>query len=101
MARVRITNRTDAEGLPVEIESSPAVSILNALLVAGIRIRHDCGGKALCGTCALRVLEGAAGVSPIGPLEAERLAGALRPAGFRLACQTKAARDIDIEVVLD
>jgi ferredoxin len=96
MTRIRLMSR---EGeTRAEVESNAAVSLLNALLSAGLPIRHDCGGKALCGTCAVRVISGAAGISPMAPREAERLATDSRPAGFRLACQARAARDIDIEI---
>lgn len=98
MARIRIANRKGDDGLPAELEASPAVSILNSLLGAGVRIRHDCGGRAICGTCAVRVLSGASGLSPVQPLEAGRLAAGGRPAGFRLACQARAAREATIEI---
>ncbi len=101
MARVKVANRRGGDGLPAELDSNPAVSILNSLLVAGVRIRHDCGGKAICGTCAVRVLSGESGLSPVGALEAERLAAGHRSADCRLACQARVARDIDIEVILD
>ena len=98
MAKIRIANRKDGDGLLAELDASPAVSILNSLLIAGVGIRHDCGGKALCGTCAVRVLSGASGLSPVGPLEAGRLAAGGWPDGFRLACQTRAAREATIEI---
>ena len=98
MAKIRIANREDENGLPAELDASPAVSILNSLLIAGVRIRHDCGGKALCGTCAVRVLSGAAGLSPVESLEAGRLAAGGRPGDFRLACQARAAREATIEI---
>jgi CDP-4-dehydro-6-deoxyglucose reductase, E3 len=101
MARIRIANRPGADGRPTELDSSSAISLLNSLLVAGVRIRHDCGGKAICGTCAVRVIEGGAGLSPVGSREAERLAAGARPTDFRLACQARAARDVEIEVDLD
>jgi ferredoxin len=101
MARIRIANRLGAEGRPLELESSPAVSLLNAFLAAGIGIRHDCGGKALCGTCVLRPLSGGAGLSPTGRREAERLAAGGQPVGCRLACQTHAMRDAEVEIVLE
>jgi ferredoxin, 2Fe-2S len=81
-----------------EVESSPAVSILNSLLAAGKAIRHDCGGKALCGTCAVRVVDGAKGLSPVGPAEAGRLAASGWGEGYRLACQARAARDVSVEI---
>jgi ferredoxin len=101
MARIKVMNRAGADGPVSELESSPAVSILNSLLIAGVQIRHDCGGKALCGTCAIRVRAGGSGLSPIGPREAERLAAGGRSAEFRLACQARAAREVSIEIAAD
>jgi ferredoxin len=92
MARIRITGGGEA------VAASPAVSLLNSLLAAGVRIRHDCGGKALCGTCAVRIVAGAAGLSPPAPPEAARLEATGRPSGFRLSCQARAARDVEIEI---
>ena len=64
MARISILGVADP------VAGSAAVSLLNSLLAAGVGIRHDCGGKALCGTCAVRIARGADSLSPIGPLEA-------------------------------
>ncbi len=83
------------------IDASPAVSLLNSLLAAGTAIRHDCGGKAICGTCAVRIVAGDAWLSPIGPREAERLSIRGLPADYRLACQARAVRDVDIEIPKD
>jgi len=85
-------------GLGEEVETSPARSLLNCLLAGGIRVRHDCGGKALCGTCAVRVVAGERSLSPVSPLEAERLRASGRGPGWRLACQARTARDAAIEL---
>jgi ferredoxin len=92
VARIRILGFGD------EVETNPARSLLNSILAAGKSLRHDCGGKALCGTCAVRVVEGMKGLSPVAPLEAGRLAAAGRGEGFRLACQARASRDVIIEI---
>jgi len=62
-ARLSYSDREDAA-----FEASPVVSLLVSAQRAGTPLRHDCGGKALCGTCRVRVLSGA--VSPM--LERER-----------------------------
>jgi ferredoxin, 2Fe-2S len=96
VAKIRVAAGPDrAEAV---VEAGSAVSVLNALLAAGIRIRHDCGGKAQCGTCALRVLEGSTGLSPVREPEAARLAATGRGPGYRLACQARAARDVVVEI---
>jgi ferredoxin len=109
-SRIRVSNRSAADGAAVSVETSPALSILNALLRSGVSVRHDCGGKAQCGTCRFRALRGASALSPIRPRESQRLAAlasetaagaAIRAVGeYRLACQTHTVGDIDIELAL-
>lgn len=74
---------------------SPASSLLVHIMKAGAFIRHDCGGRALCGTCRIEV-DPASGLSPMGEAERIRLAavGAPLDGSVRLACQTHAARDV-------
>ncbi len=85
---------------PVDlIPGSAAFSILNSLLAAGEAIPHDCGGKARCGTCRIRVLQGGAGLSRPGPGELLRLAAVGGGSDERLACQAFAARDVELEIV--
>ncbi len=93
MARIRILS-----SVPQAVETTPVVSILNALTREGVKLRHDCGGKALCGTCRVRVVSGAATLSPIGERERVRLTAVGASENERLACQTYAFRDVEIEV---
>ena len=100
MALIRIANGSKV------VATSPSISLLNALLRDGVPIRHDCGGKAQCGTCRLKIISGASGLSPILPREAERLAALPRDEvrsddpELRLACQAHAAKDVEIEIIL-
>jgi adenylate cyclase len=99
VARIEISNRPGPDG-GASVECGPAISLLTAMLREGVAVRHDCGGKALCGTCRVRVLEGGAGLSPVLPREAARLAAVGAGTGMRLACQAHASRDLRIEVAL-
>lgn len=83
---------------PRGVRTGPAVSLLNALAKEGVKIRHDCGGKALCGTCRVRVVSGATGLSPVGERERARLEAVGAGPDERLACQAHAFRDVDIEI---
>ena len=96
MPRIRVLDRGGAE--LARVDANPAMSVLNALLAAGVVIRHDCGGRAQCGTCVVRVAEGAAGLSPVGESESERLAAGSRGPGYRLACQIHASKDAAVEI---
>ncbi len=95
MARIRFRSA----GKEISVESSAVLSLLNALVRGGARIRHDCGGKALCGTCRVRVIEARRGaLSPIGERERARLDAVGAAADERLACQAYAVRDVTVAV---
>jgi len=78
--------------IPLSISSS----VLVAVMKSGAFIRHDCGGKALCGTCRIEVGEGAR-LSPMGAPERGRLEaiGVAVDGRIRLACQTHASGDFE------
>ncbi len=80
------------------IRVNPAFSLLNNFLSQGIPIQTSCGGKAQCGRCRCRILEGAAHLSPVRPAEIARLGGALIEAGWRLSCQSHALRRVVLEL---
>jgi 2Fe-2S ferredoxin len=64
-------------------------TILETLLAAGEPVEHKCGGKALCGSCHLFVLEGRKGLSKMQRAENERLDAVVGVGSkSRLACQT-------------
>jgi ferredoxin len=92
MARILIGSGGDA------VDAGPAVSILNAMLASGIPIRHDCGGRARCGTCRVRVTAGGEALSPKTRDEVERLEAIGAPPDYRLACQAHARKDTSIEI---
>ena len=79
--------------------SSPVRSVLVCLQQAGIPIQTKCGGRALCGRCVIQVHAGAQTLSPMRPKEIERLEAIQAPPPARLACQTYARGDIEIEIV--
>ncbi len=82
-----------------KIAASPAVSILNNLLKTDVPILHLCGGKAQCGTCRIRVLEGEHYLRAKTEAEKKRLQAIGNPENVRLACQTYASGDITIEIL--
>lgn len=94
MPRVRI----EPEGR--EFEASSAVSLLNNLQRQGLRISHVCGGKAICGTCRVRILRGEDRLSRIGEAERTRLKALGDPEHTRLACQTYAFGDVTLSIVV-
>lgn len=77
---------------------SPVLSILVSAQRAGLPLRHDCGGKALCGTCRVRVISGT--TSPMAERERLRLEAVGAGHDQRLACQTRAGSDLELQAVL-
>ncbi len=94
MAYIRILNSGAI------VKTSAAISILNTLQREGVAIKHVCGGKAVCGTCRCKVVEGEQYLSPIKERERIRLEALGNPPQVRLACQTYTFGDITIEIVL-
>jgi len=93
--RVRLTA---ADGTVSGFEASPVMSLLVSAQRAGVRLRHDCGGKAQCGTCRVRVESGSA--SPVREAERVRLEAVGAGPGVRLACQARPGTDMAIAALL-
>ncbi|MBU0929303.1 MAG: (2Fe-2S)-binding protein [Spirochaetes bacterium] len=89
---------TYVDGRRVEFEASPVVSVLVAAQRAGVALRHDCGGKAACGTCRVRVESGV--TSPKTDRERHRLEAVGAGADERLACQARAGSDLRLAASL-
>ena len=107
MASIHVMNRN------VTINASSAISVLNNLLRQGVAISHLCGGKAVCGTCRIKVVEGLRYFSPMREREREKLnavyADKIKPDGIkpdgklpehiRLACQSYVYGDVKIHIL--
>jgi ferredoxin len=88
----------EVEGSGIIAPASAAESVLNALLKAGVEIRHVCGGKARCGTCVVTPLPSDGALSPVGSPEAERLKAMKAPPGARLSCQCHASGVVRVRI---
>lgn len=82
-----------------QIETVMVRSILIALQINEIPIRTLCGGKAICGQCLVRILKNRQHLSPIQPREASALQRLGADPDMRLACQTYAGKDVEIEII--
>jgi len=70
--------------------------LLDTLLSAGIDHRHTCGGRGFCTSCRVEIVAGGEGLSPVSPLERERLGA---DAGrLRLACQAVVRGEMHVRV---
>jgi Na+-transporting NADH:ubiquinone oxidoreductase subunit F len=68
-------------------------SLLSSLSGQAIFLPSACGGKATCGLCKVRVLDGA---GPLLPTEEPYLSAEEISQGIRLSCQIKVKRDLQI-----
>jgi 2Fe-2S ferredoxin len=77
------------------------VTLLNAILGAGISLAHRCGGGSSCGSCHLFVQEGRKSVSKLTPGENSLLDSIVGVGSkSRLACQTKlGTEDVTVELL--
>lgn len=88
------TCKIDINGEKV-LEVEGGSSLLTALAQQKIFIPSACGGKATCGMCKLKVLDGA---GPMLPTEEPYLSPSERAGNVRLSCQVKIKRDMKIEI---
>jgi ferredoxin len=59
------------------------------------KITGNCGGAGICGTCAVKVLEGANNMNPPSKNEQNTLRG--KPADFRLSCCARVTGNISVK----
>lgn len=71
-------------------------SLLNNLLLNDIITPAKCGGKAICGRCRVRIINGNNYCTKPNPEEKARLNPEQLALGWRLACQTQCIKDIQI-----
>jgi uncharacterized 2Fe-2S/4Fe-4S cluster protein (DUF4445 family) len=75
-------------------------TLLDAARQAGVLMRADCGGKGICGKCRIQLLSDL-GDYPAAKADISRLDQGSIDAGFRLACETIAQKDIKVFIPPD
>lgn len=83
-------------GLRVECEDG--ASVFEVGRRAGVEIATACVGKATCGLCRVKILDGEAHLSPFNAAEKKHLGNVYFLTKTRLACQTRVAGDVVVEV---
>ena len=87
MPRIRIVP------LDIQIDAADGATVMGAAQDAGYYWPTTCGGEGRCTTCACEIVEGAAGLTPIGRSERQTLVSERGEAsllmGTRLACQAR------------
>jgi ferredoxin len=80
------------------VEVPRRTTLLEASRLAGLDLRHYCGGNCSCGTCRVELLSGGAEVSPAQPMELLVLGGDAAARGDRLACQAEVLGDVRVRI---
>jgi ferredoxin len=83
--------------LVVEAQVGESLFDAGARISAGIDT--SCVGKGTCGLCRVRILAGADQLNPFTDEERKHLGNVYHLTKVRLACRTKIAGDVTIEVV--
>ena len=79
-------HRVVFEPMGLSVHVPGGATLLEAALKLGLPLRSDCGGKGLCGKCAVQVSPGDA-LTPAADAEAKLLGTERAASGHRLACQ--------------
>jgi ferredoxin len=86
--------RIKLEPLGITINVSAKNGLWRSLKHAKVELVATCQGQGTCGTCALRVFEGANCLSPMQPLEQVTLKNTRRDLSlYRLTCQASVLED--------
>jgi ferredoxin len=89
------THRITAVGFP-PFDAEEGVRLVLALERNGVDVSHRCGGEAKCTTCRVRFITPE---PPIGEVEHQSLEEDGVLGEFRLSCQIRVDRDMEVEVL--
>ena len=79
----------------LKIDLNKDATVMEQLQKAGVEVNSDCGGRAMCGKCRVRFVEGAP-----EPTKAEKniIAKGRLDAGWRLACCCYYCGEAELEI---
>jgi ferredoxin len=80
----------------IEIEVPAGTMLIDATIAAGLPIARSCGAEGMCGRCGVRVLEGAAHLSPEAPDETRIKQRNRVDPELRLACRASIGGDVTV-----
>jgi uncharacterized 2Fe-2S/4Fe-4S cluster protein (DUF4445 family) len=88
--------RIEFEPVGRRAEFDHGITLLRAAQRSGVELASTCGGDGTCGCCRVRVVRGE--VSAVNATERGELTEGEIAAGMRLACQTRPAGDVLIDI---
>ena len=81
-----------------EVEVHDGCTLFDAGAKAGVAIATACVGKGTCGLCRVRVVDGAAALTPYTDEEERHLGNLYHLTKIRLACRTRVTGDVTLEL---
>jgi uncharacterized 2Fe-2S/4Fe-4S cluster protein (DUF4445 family) len=81
-----------------EIETGEGIFLIDLLLENGVFVESLCSGRGFCGRCIVKILRGS---GPPEEVERRILGEDGTVGGFRLACITKVASDMEIQLLTE
>jgi 2Fe-2S ferredoxin len=82
----------------VRVDCADGDSVFDVGRRAGVPISTACVGKATCGLCRVKILDGEALLSPLNAAEKKHLGNVYFITKMRLACQTRVHGDVVVDV---
>ena len=83
----------------LRVECADGDSVFEVGRRAGVEISTACVGKATCGLCRIKILDGEAHVTPLNAAEKRHLGNVYFLTKVRLSCQTRVVGgDVVVEV---
>jgi 2Fe-2S ferredoxin len=83
----------------VRVECAAGESVFEVARRAGIEVSTACVGKATCGLCRVKIVDGEAHLSPFNAAERKHLGNVYFINKLRLSCQARVAQaDVVVEL---
>ena len=82
----------------VRVACNDGQSIFDVARSAGIAIATSCVGKASCGLCRVKIIDGEAYLSPLNAAERRHLGNVYFITKLRLSCQAQVCGDVVVEI---
>jgi ferredoxin len=84
----------------VTVEVAEGTTLFDAGGKGGVGVDTACVGKGTCGLCRVKVVDGAAALTPYTEEEERHLGNLYRITKVRLACRTRVLGDVTVEVLV-
>jgi uncharacterized 2Fe-2S/4Fe-4S cluster protein (DUF4445 family) len=82
----------------LRVDCADGESVFDVARRAGVPISTACVGKATCGLCRVKILDGEPHLSPFNAAEKKHLGNVYFITKTRLACQTRVSGDVVVEL---